>query len=337
MMNTHKRLPINNFKNLSMMNKLIFLISIYTLALFAGTGLFAQDAQAPAPAAGSSALDLAYNNILVIIAILVLVGVVLAGLNLVWALIEMQKIKLLNQYGPEIMEKAGWSNKTSLWGTIYDKLTGLKPLEQEKDVELDHNYDGIRELDNSLPPWWVYLFYITIFWGLGYLVYYHMGDWGKNQEQEYIAAIEDAEVQKAAFLSTQADLVDEKSVTILTDEASIAEGKEVYLANCIACHGANGEGNAVGPNLTDKYWIHGGSIQNVFSTIKYGVVEKGMQSWQSQIRPQVIQKVASYIMSMQGSNPANAKEPQGVLYDAAAEVMAKDTVKTDTLSTDNAK
>ena len=139
------------------------------------------------------------------------------------------------------------------------------------------------------------------------------------------------------FRSTQADLVDEKSVAILTDEASIAEGKEVYLANCIACHGANGEGNAVGPNLTDKYWIHGGSIQNVFSTIKYGVVEKGMQSWQSQIRPQVIQKVASYIMSMQGSNPANAKEPQGVLYDAAAEVMAKDTVKTDTLSTDNAK
>ena len=93
----------------------------------------------------------------------------------------------------------------------------------------DSNYDGIRELDNSLPPWWVYLFYITIFWGLGYLVYYHMGDWGKNQEQEYIAAIEDAEVQKAAFLSTQADLVDEKSVTILTDEASIAAVSYTHL------------------------------------------------------------------------------------------------------------
>lgn len=311
------------------MNRLISFIFTYVLVLMTSVRLVSQDAAA-AQQGPSDMLNLVYNNILVIIAFLVLTGVVLAGINLIWALIEMQKIKLINQYGPEVTEKAGWAKKTSPWSVIYDKLSGLKPLEQERDIELDHNYDGIRELDNSLPPWWLYLFYITIFWGLGYLVYYHLTDWGKNQEMEYVAAMEEAEVQKAAFLATQADQVDEKTVTLLTDEAALAEGKDVYLANCIACHGNNGEGNAVGPNLTDKYWIHGGSIQNVFSTIKYGVQEKGMQSWQAQLRPVVMQKVASYILSLQGSNPPNAKEPQGNLYEEGAAPMTSDTTKTDT-------
>jgi len=321
-----------------MMNRLFSIISAYALVLFSSVKLMAQDAAVPATSDRSEVLDLAYNNILVVIAVLVLIGVILAGLNLIWALIEMQKIKLIDQYGPEVMDKAGWSSKSSLWGTIYDKLSGLKPLDQEKDVELDHEYDGIRELDNSLPPWWLYLFYITIIWGIGYVIYYHVGNWGPNQEQEYVSAMEVAEEQKAAFLATQADLVDEKSVTILTDEASLAEGKEVYLANCVACHGAAGEGNAVGPNLTDKYWIHGGSVQSVFSTIKYGVVQKGMQSWQSQLRPQVMQKVASYILSLQGSNPPNAKDPQGDLYDeTTAAAMTSDTTKTDTTKVESAK
>jgi cytochrome c oxidase cbb3-type subunit 3 len=314
-----------------MMNRLLSIILTYILVLVTSVSLLAQDAAAAPSPEKSDILNLAYNNILVVIAFLVLVGVVLAGINLIWALIEMQKIKLIDRYGPEITEKAGWPNKTSVWSTFYDKLTGLKPLEREKDIELDHNYDGIRELDNSLPPWWVYLFYITIIWGLGYLVYYHMTDWGKNQEQEYITTIENAEIQKAAFLATQANLVDESSVTLLTDEASLAEGKSVYMANCIACHGANGEGNAVGPNLTDNYWIHGGSIQSVFSTIKYGVQEKGMQAWQAQLRPVVIQQVASYILSLQGSNPANAKEPQGDLYDENAATTKSDTTKVDTV------
>jgi cytochrome c oxidase cbb3-type subunit 3 len=321
-----------------MMNRLFSIISAYALVLFSSVKLMAQDAAVPATSDRSEVLDLAYNNILVVIAVLVLIGVILAGLNLIWALIEMQKIKLIDQYGPEVMDKAGWSNKSSLWGTIYDKLSGLKPLDQEKDVELDHEYDGIRELDNSLPPWWLYLFYITIIWGVGYVIYYHVGNWGPNQEQEYVSAMEVAEEQKAAFLATQADLVDEKSVTLLTDEASLAEGKEVYLANCVACHGAAGEGNAVGPNLTDKYWIHGGSVQSVFSTIKYGVVQKGMQAWQAQLRPQVMQKVASYILSLQGSNPPNAKDPQGDLFDeTAAAAMISDTTKTDTTKVEPVK
>lgn len=311
------------------MNRLISIIFTCVLVLLTSVRLVSQDV-VTAKSGASDILNLAYNNILGVIAFLVLTGVVLAGINLIWALIEMQKIKLINQYGAEVVERAGLVKKKSLWSVVYDKLSGLKPLEQEKNIELDHNYDGIRELDNSLPPWWLYLFYITIFWGLGYLLYYHMTDWGKNQEMEYVTAMEEAEVQKAAFLATRADQVDEKTVTLLTDEASLAEGKDVYLANCIACHGNNGEGNAVGPNLTDKYWLHGGSIQNVFSTIKYGVQEKGMQSWQAQLRPVVMQKVASYILSLQGTNPPNAKEPQGDLYEAVSAPMSSDTTKTDT-------
>jgi len=311
------------------MNRLISIIFTYVLVLLTSVRLVSQDV-VQAQSGPSDILNLAYNNILVVIALLVLTGVVLAGINLIWALIDMQKIKLLNQYGREVVEKAGLAKKTSLWSVMYDKLSGLKPLEQEKNIELDHDYDGIRELDNSLPPWWLYLVYITIFWGLGYLVYYHLTDSGKNQEMEYVADMEEAEVQKAAFLATQADQVDEKTVAMLTDEAALAEGKEVFLANCVACHGSNGEGNAVGPNLTDKYWIHGGSIQNVFSTIKYGVQEKGMQSWQAQLRPVVIQKVASYILSLQGTNPPNAKEPQGDLYEEGSAQMTSDTTKTDT-------
>lgn len=308
------------------MNKIFLLIFIYSVSLLTGVQLMAQDA---APVAvtngGSKILDLLYNNILVVLAVLALLLVVMAGINLIWALIEMQKIKLIEKYGPEVTEKAGWTKRTSLWATMYDKLSGLKPLEQEKDIEFDHDFDGIRELDNSLPPWWVYLFYITIFWGLGYLVYYHVGGWGPDQEKEYVTAMEDAEIQKAAFLATQGDKVDENSVELLTDAAALAEGKDVFLANCIACHGSNLEGNAVGPNLTDQYWIHGGSIKDVFSTIKYGVQEKGMQSWQSQLRPAVIQKVASYILSLQGSNPPNAKAPQGVLYVEKADASADTT------------
>ncbi|MFZ1703368.1 MAG: cbb3-type cytochrome c oxidase N-terminal domain-containing protein [Saprospiraceae bacterium] len=313
------------------MNRLLSLILVYTLVLFSGVHLIAQESTVTAgQTTKSNILDLIFDNIILVMAIIVLIGVVFTALNLVWALIDLQKIKLIDEYGPDVIEKAGWSKKSSMWSLLYDKLSGLKPMEQENTIELDHEYDGIRELDNSLPPWWLYMFYITIIWGIGYFIYYHASDWGISQEKEYLMALEEAEVEKSAFLATQADMVDEKNVTLLTDEASLAEGKEVFLANCLACHGANGEGNAVGPNLTDKYWLNGGGITNVFSTIKYGVQEKGMQPWQAQLRPQIIQKVSSYILSLQGSNPPNAKEPQGELYDESSEKSDNTETKTDT-------
>lgn len=293
--------------------KIFSRISIFAFSMMLSLN-FAH-AQVKQESAASKFLELAYENILLLISAMVLTGVLLAGINLIWALIAAQKIKLLDEFGPEALEKSGLAKKASLWSTLYDRLSGLKPLEEEKDIEMHHNYDGIRELDNSLPPWWVHLFYVTIAWSIGYFAYYHLTDMGKDQEQEYAAAIEEAEIQKATFLASLADIVDEKNVTYLEDPAALAEGKEIFLANCAVCHGQQGEGG-VGPNFTDKYWLHGGSINEIFTVIKYGVPAKGMVAWNNQLRPGVIQKVSSYILSLQGTNPPNQKEPQGTLYEA---------------------
>lgn len=307
------------------MKKLFLTIVLYLSALFGAVNIYAQETVVAAtPPEEGDILKLAYNNILLILAVLVLIGVILAGLNLIWALIEIQRMKLLEQYGPEVLEKANLSATGTLWDKISQKSWNLVPLDKEQDIDLGHEYDGIRELDNSLPPWWLWLFYITIIWAVVYIYYYHVSDKGLNQEQEYIAAIELGEAEKAKYLSLQADAIDEKTVTVLLDEAALAEGKEIYTANCQVCHGEKGEG-LVGPNFTDKYWIHGGSVNNIFSTIKYGVPEKGMISWKSQLRPAAMQKVASYILAFQGTNPPNQKEAQGTLYQGEGEGAAVDT------------
>lgn len=182
------------------------------------------------------------------------------------------------------------------------------PIEREEEIMLDHEYDGIRELDNNLPAWWVYMFYLTILFSGVYLAYYHFLG-GNLQEAEYKEEIAIAEKHKASL----ANSINEANVTVLTDEARLANGKTLYSQYCGACHGKSGEGG-VGPNLTDEYWLHGGNIKDVFKTITNGVPQKGMISWKAQLSPAQIQEVSSYILSLKGSNPANAKEPQGDLY-----------------------
>lgn len=130
--------------------------------------------------------------------------------------------------------------------------------------------------------------------------------------EQYQAQVNEGEAQKAAYLKTAANNIDENSVTQLTDQASMDAGKQVFTTTCFACHGKLGEGG-VGPNLTDNYWLHGGTIKDVFKTIKYGWPDKGMQSWKDNFSPVQIQQIASYILSLHGTNPAGAKAPQGVL------------------------
>lgn len=196
--------------------------------------------------------------------------------------------------------------ESAFYQNILKKLTRSKGIEQEADVMLDHNYDGIRELDNVLPPWWVYLFYATIIFAGVYLVRFHItGDY--NQDQEFQTEMRDAQAAVDAYMKTAPDTMNKDKVTLLTDAPSIAAGKAIFTANCVACHKADG-GGQIGPNLTDHFWINGGGIKNVFNTIMEGGRDgKGMISWKATIKPSDIQKVASYVLSLQDSNPANAK------------------------------
>jgi cytochrome c oxidase cbb3-type subunit 3 len=222
------------------------------------------------------------------------------------------------------------------WKWLDRQLTDAVPLEREAEVMTDHDYDGIKELDNNLPPWWVYGFYFTIIFSVIYVFNYHIFRTSPLPAQEYQQQLAEAEVLKKERLATVSAAVDESNVTMLSDAGMLASGKDIYTGNCANCHGQAGEGG-VGPNLTDKFWLHGGGIQNVFKTIKYGVPAKGMIAWQSQLKPEAIQKVASYVLSLQGTNPANAKEAQGPEWTetnnpAAAASDSSATVASDTLS-----
>ncbi len=208
------------------------------------------------------------------------------------------------------------------WNTLDKKfLTKAVPLEKEADMLLDHDYDGIKELDNALPPWWKYGFYITIFLAVIYLLKYEMWHTGPNPTEEYTSEMTTAKEEVDAYLASMKNNVDEKTVT-MSDAAGIAAGQVTFAKTCVACHGAKGEGG-VGPNLTDDYWLHGGSVADLFKTIKYGYPDKGMQSWQSTYSPIQMQELASYIKTLKGTNPPNAKAPQGDLI--KDEVAIKDT------------
>lgn len=288
---------------------------ILTATLLSAAPLIAQDAAASAaPAGGSGILDWSMNNMVLVLGAIIILGAFLALYNTTNMLLQAQKMRILQDHGIEVLEKVAPTMGQPWWKRMYDQWTDVVPIEKEDEIMIDHPHDGIYELDNSLPPWWLALFYICIIYGVGYFAYYHVFDYGNLQIAQFEQEMEMAEEAKKAYLATQANLVDETNVVALVDEQELALGQSIYETNCVVCHGVQGEGG-IGPNMTDAYWLHGGSIQDVFSVVKYGVVEKGMQSWQSLLRPADMQRVSSYILTMQGTNPPNAKDPQGELYE----------------------
>jgi cytochrome c oxidase cbb3-type subunit 3 len=230
---------------------------------------------------------------------------------------------------PDEDENATATSTSKFWNWINKSVE----IHEESSILTNHDYDGIQELDNSLPPWWIYGFYITIVFAIGYMGYYHMSG-GPSSEQEYKAQMDKAELEIAAYQANMKDAVNENSVVLLNNPSEIAAGAATFQSLCVSCHGSKGEG-VVGPNLTDAYWKHGGDIKDLFKTIKYGVKGTGMKSWKTDISAAQMAQVASYILSLQGSQPPGGKEPEGVLYipNSSSDSIQQNNIVVDSLKT----
>jgi cytochrome c oxidase cbb3-type subunit III len=216
----------------------------------------------------------------------------------------------------------------SIFTKLWNQSNDFVPVEKEADIMLDHNYDGIRELDNHLPPWWKWLFYFTIGWSVVYLIFYHVTNTlplsGQEYQNEVAYAQEQALKMKA---SSPVAAIDETSVKFVTDAQALADGKQTYMNNCASCHRQDGGGD-IGPNLTDEYWLHGATINEVFKVVRNGVQGTNMIAWEGFISPEKMQNVSSYLLTLQGTNPANPKKPQGELVKPATTLPANaDSVK----------
>jgi len=223
-----------------------------------------------------------------------------------YLLSEEEKLQLIASEEQSMTERA-WYKK------IMQMLTKSKPMALEGELLLDHDYDGIKELDNDLPPWWKYLFIGSVIFAAIYLVRFEILD-GDNPEMELQKEMAEAKIALEEYKKTAPDLMDVDKVTLLTDASDLAKGKAIFTTNCVACHKADG-GGQIGPNLTDKHWILGGGIKNVFRTLtEGGRAGKGMISWKSILKPTEIQQVGSYVLSLQGTNPADGKPPEGEIW-----------------------
>ncbi len=297
-----------------MKNKRRILFVVWSLFMAFPAWVFAQDAAAPAASGNTDDTNLV--KWLIIVAAVIIIVAVLALFKALNSMLKIQEINALRELGmEEAAQKLAAERKISWWRRMMERWTDAVPIEQEKDVLFEHDYDGIQELDNKLPPWWLALFYVTIAFAVVYIFYYHISGIGMSSQEMYAQEMKQAEAAVAEYKATHGAPLDESSVTLVEDEATLSIGETVYKTHCVPCHGNQGEGG-IGPNLTDKYWIHGGSIQNLFATISNGVPEKGMLAWKGQLKPEQIQAVASYILvKLQGTNPPNAKGPQGELYE----------------------
>lgn len=283
-------------------------LGVIALCLIAGA-VHAQDAaagsaEAAAPVATGVA-GLSYMSFYTLVSVI--------GLELLVLLVLLYNLKVLLKKQTVVEVTAEEVYKEPRWKLWWAKMNSFRSVQEEAAIELDHDYDGIKELDNKLPPWWLYGFYLTIFVAIVYLWRFHVAHSAPLSAEEYAIDMKKADEAKEAYLAKAANNVDENSVKLLTDEASLEGGKKIFTTICAACHSADG-GGGVGPNLTDDYWLHGGGIKDVFKTIKYGWPEKGMKSWKDDYSPVQIAQLASYVKSLHGSHPATPKDPQGELY-----------------------
>jgi cytochrome c oxidase cbb3-type subunit 3 len=251
------------------------------------------------------------SQLTLLIILAVVLGVIVLLLILMIYLMSFM-VAVFKKENPELANEPSWWDEFKL-----KYITGkMKPVggKEEKQMMLDHNYDGIVELDNHMPPWLVNVFYLTIAFAVVYFTYYSVLGLGKTQLEEYAEEQRLAAIQIEQYQAMAVSSIDENSVVFDESASALSAGQQIFSANCVACHASDG-GGGVGPNLTDEYWIHGGSIQDIFKVTKYGVPEKGMIPWADQLSPEEMQQVSSYIKTLVGTTPANPKAPQGEKFE----------------------
>jgi cytochrome c oxidase cbb3-type subunit III len=304
------------------MKKLMMLISGFLVT----RSSFAQE---PSPTA-QSFMDDSFNHPMVtyyVVFAMLFVSIVLVSVvaiyvfRIVGILREQVEKDKAQKLGVEYVPAPGW------WERFTQRMNASVPVEQEKSIELDHSYDGIKELDNHLPPWWKWLFYGTIGWAVVYVIVFHFSATLPLSEEEYQIEIAQAEEQARQLKAEQPQAsIDESNLQYSADPAILEKGKTVFANNpCGSCHRNDGGGNTIGPNLTDEYWIHGGDVKNVFNTIKNGAVDKGMPAWGNAMSAQDLRDVTFYIMSLQGTKPPDAKGPQGERFEQTTSVKTDST------------
>jgi cytochrome c oxidase cbb3-type subunit 3 len=286
----------NHKNNSGNTTKTVALLGLLFLSQYA----FSQDATTATTVAKEGALsgvDIYFYGFLTVI--LIELGIILYIIK---------SLRFLTGIEQMIKDKAASGESLSWW----EKINKLKSLKDEASVDMGHDFDGIRELDNVTPPWFTISFLATIVIAIIYLYQFNISGTIPHQEDEFAAEMKIAQAVQDSLMKLEGNKFDENSVTMLGAD-DIAAGKKTFTANCSACHGDKGQGG-VGPNLTDEYWLHGGSIKDVFHTIKYGYVEKGMKSWKDDFSPKQIAQLASFVESLKGTNPPGAKVKQGELY-----------------------
>lgn len=312
-------------KNTSATNKgVLTLIGFLTL----GFGANAMSTEIPANAAKENLWLYVENGdlyTLLIIAI-ILLGFLLHMVNMFYGVLKMIR--------PEVSQEtiaARISLRKKKRASLAQLLTGAVAIEEEHKIDLGHDYDGIRELDNPMPPWWLAGFFISIVFAVVYMFHYHVLGTGDLQEVEYakVMEIETAKIQE--YLKSQAMDVDETNATLMTSNDDVMKGKALFINNCTVCHKEDGRGEA-GPNLTDDHWIYGGDIKDIFRVIKKGA-PNGMPEHQSKFNPIQIQQVASYVLTLDYISPADGgKDPEGELYQETQQEATEEEAPIDILS-----
>ncbi len=302
-------------------NQAVLTSVITGMLLLASPALFAQTAAgttADAAATGAKTIAGMSSSTFYIMATVLFLElfIILALLINIKFLLKTEKDKIAAE--TETAEER--ANKLSWW----DRFNALRPVTEESSLDLGHDYDGIRELNNRLPGWWLYGFYGCIIFAGVYLYRFHVSHSAPSSKQEYERSVARAESQLQEYLKKQGDAVDETNVKLLTGAEDIAAGKALFVKSCAACHLESGAG-IVGPNLTDDYWLHGNDIKAMFKVVRYGI--NAMPAWQAQLSNKQIAQVSSYIKTLHGTNPPNPKAPQGTLMkeEAAPAAPAADS------------